>query len=338
MKRLMGCFLLAAMIMRAVAENEKTESYSKDLVQRAEGGDAQAQYNLGMCFFNGEGTKSNDIEAIKWLTKAGDGGLPKAQCELGLIYSSGEGVNKDFKKAFEWYEKAAEKDDPEAQTALGGAYFAGRGVAQNYTKAVEWYKKAAENGDSDAQGILGVCYAKGNGVTENQNEARKWLEKSAQQGNGHSKHFLQFTLNPKNPQQNKNTFPIGETATELEKRFGVPKIVDQEQQALQFEKDGYEIKAVMRSKKSVLITFEKVNGKKPNEEDINKLLREISGEQKWNKAQESDINNIYEGSQGELADYNKVSGALTITSIESMKLLKQEPISLPDSKSATNPQ
>ena len=319
MKRLIRCFLLVAMIMRALAENEKTESYSMDLVQRAEGGDAQAQYNLGMCFFNGDGTKINDIEAIKWLTKAGDGGLPRAQCELGLIYSSGEGVNKNLKKAFEWYMKAAEKGWPDAQTSVGAAYFSGEGIEQDYVKAVGWYTKAAEKGDPRAQTLLGACYAKGNGVPQNQNEAIKWLEKAAQQENEHAKYFLEYILGSKNDKKCNNSSPIGQSEDELVARYGIPKTKDEEQQALLFEKSGYEIKVVMRSKKAVLVCIEAGKNKKINEEEVERLLKENSTEQNWSKVQNTDKNTIYKTSSGELADYNKASGTLTIATIESLK-------------------
>ena len=319
MKTLLGFILFSLVIVGGYAEDENAEPYSDDLIKKAEAGDHNAEYRLGICLYNGEGIKSNDIEAIKWLNKAAEAGLPSAQTLLGLIYSSGEGINKNLKKAFEWYIKAAAKGWPDAQTSVGAAYFSGEGIEQDYAKAVEWYTKAAEKGDPRAQTLLGVCYAKGNGVSQNQNEAKKWLEKAAQQGNEHAKYFLEYVLGSKNNKKCHNSSPIGQSEDELVERYGIPKTKDEEQEALLFEKSGYEIKVVMRSKKAVLVCIEAGKNQKINEEEVERLLNENSTEQNWSKVQSTDKNTIYKTSRGELADYNKASGALTIATTESLK-------------------
>jgi len=328
MKRLIGCILFSLVIVGGQAEDENTEPYSEELIKKAEAGDHNAEYRLGLCLFNGEGIKTNDIEAIKWITKAAEAGLPSAQTTLGLIYSSGEGVNKNLKKAFEWYMKAAEKGWPDAQKSVGAAYFSGEGIEQDYVEAVEWYTKAAEKGDSYAQALLGICYAKGKGVSVNQDQARKWLQKAAQQGNEDAKYFLEYVLNPKDSKGSKYLGPIGECENDLVKRYGQPRIIDEGQQALQFEKGGITIKVVMRSQKAVLITFEKNQTKLTNEE-VKKILRENLSEPNWSKVQDTNINIIYRTSQNELANYSKTSGALTIATMDSMQELKETPISPP---------
>src|SRR5258708_36593413 len=47
-------------------------------------------------------------EAIKWYRKAAEGGDPDAQVELGQKYEDGEGVEQDYKLAAECYRKGAE--------------------------------------------------------------------------------------------------------------------------------------------------------------------------------------------------------------------------------------
>lgn len=45
----------------------------------AEQGDAQAQFNLGVCYIFGAGVVPNKQEAMKWLRKAAKQGHPQAK-------------------------------------------------------------------------------------------------------------------------------------------------------------------------------------------------------------------------------------------------------------------
>lgn len=47
-------------------------------------------------------------KAVEWYTKAAEQGHAAAQYNLGNCYYDGEGVEKDLQKAIEWYTKAAE--------------------------------------------------------------------------------------------------------------------------------------------------------------------------------------------------------------------------------------
>lgn len=44
----------------------------------AESGHAQAQFNLGICYYNGEGVLENESEAVKWLKKSAEQGDEQA--------------------------------------------------------------------------------------------------------------------------------------------------------------------------------------------------------------------------------------------------------------------
>ena len=50
-----------------------------DLKAQAEKGDAQAQYNLGVIYYFGQGVAQNYAEALKWIRKAADQGQVDAQ-------------------------------------------------------------------------------------------------------------------------------------------------------------------------------------------------------------------------------------------------------------------
>ena len=116
----------------------------------AEQGHDYAKFNLGCCYYNGEGVSQNYEEAAKWYRKAAEQGHAIAQCELGVCYECGYGVSQNFKEAVRLYHLAAEQGLATAQYNLGELFYFGRGVPQNDQKAREWWQKAAEQGDQDA--------------------------------------------------------------------------------------------------------------------------------------------------------------------------------------------
>jgi TPR repeat protein len=75
-------------------------------LKAAEQGDAPAQYNLGVCYANGNGVAKNKIEAVKWYRKAAEQGNANAQHNLGLCYAMGEGVAKDEIEAYAYWNLA----------------------------------------------------------------------------------------------------------------------------------------------------------------------------------------------------------------------------------------
>jgi TPR repeat protein len=72
-------------------------------------GDASAQYQLGLLYYQGLGISQNYDEASHWYKQSGTQGNADAQYSLGNMFLMGEGVNQDDSKAIAWYEKAAEQ-------------------------------------------------------------------------------------------------------------------------------------------------------------------------------------------------------------------------------------
>ena len=119
-------------------------------------------------------------EAVQWYSKAAEQGFAEAQYNLGVCYENGQGVAQNYAEAVQWYRKAAEQGDANAQYNLGVCYENGQGVAQDYAEAVQWYRKAAEQGDADAQYNLTRCYQNGYGVPQKYAEtAADSVEKAA---------------------------------------------------------------------------------------------------------------------------------------------------------------
>ena len=160
------------------------------LMRRAEKGNAEAQFELGTAYYNGDGMEQNYEKAFEWYTKAAEQGMAEAQFKLGICYDNGQGVTQNYKKAVEWFTKAAEQGFAEAQYNLGNCYYNGQGVRQNYKKAIEWFTKAAEQGYAYAQYNLGTCYDNGQGVTQNHKKAVEWYTKAAEQGDANAQNNL----------------------------------------------------------------------------------------------------------------------------------------------------
>ena len=142
-------------------------------------GNAEAQFNLGLCYAKGEGVPRDGAEAVKWYRKAAEQGHTAAQNNVAHAYYFGLGVPKDYVEAVRWNRKAAEQGDARAQLNLGLCYAKGEGVPKDDAEAVKWFRKAAEQGHTRAQYKLGVCYANGDGVLKDEVEAYAWFNLSA---------------------------------------------------------------------------------------------------------------------------------------------------------------
>ena len=156
------------------ADKEDAVEYRK----AADQGDAEAQYDLGLCYELGSGVPKDEVEAVKWYRKAAEQGNADAQYLLGSCYAEGTGVKMDEVEAVKWYRKAAEQGNASAQSDLGFCYSIGSGVPEDKVEALKWgrkavkgYRKAAEQGNAAAQIGLGSCYELGVGVPEDKVEA-----------------------------------------------------------------------------------------------------------------------------------------------------------------------
>ena len=153
------------------------------LQHRAEQGDVEAQYLLGLKYEHGEGVPQDYVEARKWFLKAAEQGNAEAQSILGIFYMNGEGGPQDYVEARRWFLKAAEQGEVGAQKYLGAFYLIGKGIPQDYVEARKWFLKAAEQGNAEAQNNLGFIYSSGQGVPQDYVTACAWANIAAAQGN-----------------------------------------------------------------------------------------------------------------------------------------------------------
>ena len=108
---------------------------------------------ITLCLMIGSITfaQNTDIATLKAKANNGDA---EAQYNLGLAYSNGEGVIQSYSQAVYWYRKAAEQGVAEAQFILGAAYYYGGVVEKSKSQALYWLRKACNNQNDKACNLL----------------------------------------------------------------------------------------------------------------------------------------------------------------------------------------
>ena len=92
---------------------------------------------------------SDFATALREWTPLAKQGNADAQFNLGLMYHEGQGVPQDDKTAAKWWKLAAEQGDAGAQSNLGAMYYNGYGVIKDYVYAHMWWNIAASSGDTE---------------------------------------------------------------------------------------------------------------------------------------------------------------------------------------------
>ena len=174
---------------------------AKEIIQKAESGDVEAQNNLGLGYYHGQGVPQNYKEAVKWFARSAEQGDAEAQNAAGKMYYHGQGVPQNYREAVNWYTRAAEQGFAEAQFNLSLKYYLGEGVLQNYKEAAKWYFRAAEQGYADAQNNLGTMYQRGEGVPQDYVQAYKWYNLASAQGAENAKDNRNILRNRMSPSQ-----------------------------------------------------------------------------------------------------------------------------------------
>ena len=197
--------------------NDKIAQY----LEKAEQGDAEAQYKLAKCLSNNnEGHEPDYVGAFEWYVKAANQKYKEAYFQIAWAYQFGLGIAQDYIEANKWWlesfkagdvvaaynlaqnlrnncgaENADRKEifDLYLAAAKGGhknsffrvawAYDQGEGVEQDYVEANKWWLKSAELGDASAQYNLANNLYNARGVEKADIEnALKWYERAAKQG------------------------------------------------------------------------------------------------------------------------------------------------------------
>ncbi len=174
----------ASAVSRGVAafwrgEYAEARAFLQDAIKA---GNAEAQFTLGLIYWEGLGFPKNGKEAMRLFTLAAKQGHARALNVLGFSYEHGIGVSADIKKAVQWYRKAVKEREPRALNNLGILYSKGHGVPLDPSEARRLWREALDQGHAPAIHNLGIMYHQGEGVPRDSAEARRlWLE-AAKQG------------------------------------------------------------------------------------------------------------------------------------------------------------
>jgi TPR repeat protein len=200
---ILGLLALTPMTLQAGMTVEEVKSFEGYRVL-AEKGDREAQFKLGVCYYEGDGVAKDRVNAFSWYLKAAEQGLAKAQYNLANCFETGYGVATDKEQALSWYRKSAAQDYAPAQYEYGSCL---RNNPQKIRRlkdgsrdidysenvlAETWGRKAAEQGYYLAQVRLGFKYQLGGRGYElgglgpflppDLSMAVSWYRKAAEQG------------------------------------------------------------------------------------------------------------------------------------------------------------
>ena len=186
-KDIIFLFLLFFSIL-AYAQNPNLH----DLLERANDGDFDAQYQLGVIYITGNGVPEDCEEALKWIKKAAHQGEPNAMCVYGVGLLGQLCIEPNYNEALYWLELAEKEGIPDATHWIGAMYHEGLGgLEQNYDQALEYYKRSAQMGSNWGQRAMGLHYRRNIAMYQNKNpdyvEAIKWFKWSMDQGNPFAK-------------------------------------------------------------------------------------------------------------------------------------------------------
>src|SRR5438270_4553629 len=116
----------------------------------AEGGDADAQFNLGQAYRLGRGVPLDLSAAKLWFERAARRGHVDAETTLGLLTFQ----NGDRVEGLKWLKAAADQGEPRALLVYGTALFNGDGVPQDRVLAYALVSRAAAQGLEPAKDTL----------------------------------------------------------------------------------------------------------------------------------------------------------------------------------------
>lgn len=154
----------------------------ENLRKAADKGSALAQFELGRLFINGDKEANRaltEAEAVDYISKAAGQNMLEAQYLLGTMYENGIGVKQDYQRAMNIYRLAALHDHVGAESKLGELYVT-HGDANQKAEGIKWLNKAIEeHDDAMAKTYLAYAYKEGFGVNQNFNQAYKWYREAA---------------------------------------------------------------------------------------------------------------------------------------------------------------
>ena len=159
------------------------EKDPKFIHEQAIAGDTEAQFLLGLVFYNDHDEQDLNL-ADHWIQRGAMGGNTHAMLFLAAKHLREAPESPvDGAIALQWVMKAAFAGNTMAQESLGEIY--DRGLcylpAPDHHEAFKWWRKAAIQGSEKAMKTLSDRYMKGKGVWKNYRASRIWFRRTLNQ-------------------------------------------------------------------------------------------------------------------------------------------------------------
>ena len=154
---------------------------AKHFKKAAKLGHVEAQYRLGMMFFEGKGATKDLKKAVYYVRRAGQGGHLQGEFMYSKMLMDGQGVPANIPKAMKHLQHAAAKKNVNAQFLYAKYLEEGILVGQDLPQALRFYSKAAKAGHVEAQYRAGKMYLYGVGVRKQLKKAAEYFFMAAQQ-------------------------------------------------------------------------------------------------------------------------------------------------------------
>ena len=129
---------------RAYQAGGREDEAARLYAEAADAGQAVAQYELALAYYDGRGVEESPEKAVELLQKSAAAGNGFAKYFVGIEKVNGTYVPQDYPGAYQLFGEAAAFGVPEAFVELGKMEYSGQGVPENYPKAYEYYRQAAE--------------------------------------------------------------------------------------------------------------------------------------------------------------------------------------------------
>jgi TPR repeat protein/peptidoglycan hydrolase-like protein with peptidoglycan-binding domain len=165
----------AAELKPADAKTDWEAMPIRELRTRAEGNEILAMEELARRLLQGVGVTKDAQAGAGWLLRAAQGGSAQAAFNVGVMYERGFVVERDSSKAIEWYRKAVDADMPMAKHNLALLLRDGKGAARNGKEAVELLRSATRQGMVASMFTLGDIYERGDAAPKDQAAALAWF-------------------------------------------------------------------------------------------------------------------------------------------------------------------
>jgi len=188
--------------------DQQSKSSSADLAkamaalrQAAEGGNAEAQFRMGVAYGNGDdGVELDQQRAMSWFTQAARQGHENALITMAWMYANGAGVEVDEDRARELYLMAADHGSAKAQYVVATMYrFAQFGAEKDMAQSLRYYTQSADQGFATAQFALGKMLVEGKLVEKDTSTALQWLSLAQVNGSKRAEDYIRDLLQRMSP-------------------------------------------------------------------------------------------------------------------------------------------